>query len=48
MLHFVVRNEQCFPSLKGRNSTFRILMVLLETKSVLVIKIFQLYCLFTV
>ena len=48
MLHFVVRNKQRFPSLKGRNSTFRIFMVLLETMSALVIKISQLYCLFTV
>ena len=47
-LQFVVRNEQCFPSLKRRNNTFRIFMVLLETKSALVIKNFQLYCLSTV
>ena len=47
-LQFVVRNEQRFPPLNRRNNTFRIFMVLLETKSALVIKNFQLYCLFTV
>ena len=46
-LHFVIRNER-FPLLKGTNNAFRIFMVLSETKSALVWKISQLYCLFTV
>ena len=48
MIHFIVGNEQCFPLLLGTNNTFRIFMVLLETKSALVIKISQLHCLFIV
>ena len=45
-LHFVVRNEQRFPSLLGTNDAFRIFILLSETKSALVIKIYQLHCLF--
>ena len=47
-LHFVVGNEQRFPLLLGTNNALRIFMVLSETKSALVIKISQRYCLFTV
>ena len=47
-LHFVVGNEQRFPLLLGMNNALRIFMVLSETKSALVIKISQRYCLFTV
>ena len=46
-LHFVVGNEQRFPLLLGTNNTWRIFMVLSETKSALVIKISRRYCLFT-
>ena len=47
-LHFVVGNEQRFLLLLGTNNALRIFMVLLGTKSALVIKISQRYCLFTV
>ena len=47
-LHFVVGNEQRFPLLLGTNNPLRIFMVLSETKSALVIKISQRYCLLTV
>ena len=47
-LHFVVGNEQRFPLLLGTNSALRIFMVLSATKSALVIKISQRYCLLTV
>ena len=47
-LHFVVGNEQRFPLLLGTNNALRIFMVLSETKSTLVIKISQRYCLLTV
>ena len=40
--------EQRFPLLLGMNNALRIFMVLSETKSALVIKISQRYCLFTV
>ena len=46
-LHFFVGNER-FPLLLGTNNALRIFMVLSETKSALVIKISQRYCLFTV
>ena len=46
-LHFVVGNER-FSLLLGTNNTLRIFMVLLETKSALVIKISQGYWLFIV
>ena len=46
MLHFVVRNEQRFPLLLGTNDAFRIFILLSETKSALMIKIYQLHCLF--
>ena len=48
MFHSVVGNEQRFPLLLGTKNAFRIFMVSLETKSALVMKISQLYCLFTV
>ena len=47
-LHFVVGNEQRFPLLLGTNNALRIFMVLSETKSALVIKISQRYCLLRV
>ena len=47
-LPFVVGNEQRFPLLLGTNNALRIFMVLWETKSAIVIKISQRYCLFTV
>ena len=46
-LHFVVGNEHRFPLLLGTNNALTI-MVLSETKSALVIKISQPYCLLTV
>ena len=46
--HFVIGNEQRFPLLLGTNNALRIFMVLSETKSALVIKISQRYCLLTV
>ena len=45
---FFVGNEQRFSLLLGTNNTLRIFMVLSETKSALVIKISQRYCLLTV
>ena len=47
-LHFVVGNEQRFPLMLGTNNALRIFMVLSQTKSALVIKISQRYCLLTV
>ena len=47
-LHFVVGNEQRFPLLLGTNNALRIFIELSETKSALVIKNFQRYCLLTV
>ena len=48
MLYSVIGNEQRFPLLLGTNNALRIFMVLSETKSALVIKISQRYCLLTV
>ena len=47
-LHFVVGNEHRFPLLSGTNNALTIFMVFSETKSALVIKISQPYCLLTV
>ena len=47
-LYFFVGNEQSFPLLLGTNNALRIFMVLSETKSALVIKNSQRYCLLTV
>ena len=47
-LHFVVGNEYRFPLLLRTNNALRIFMALSETKSALVIKISQRYCLLTV
>ena len=47
-LYFFVGNEQRFPLLLGTNNALRIFMVLSETKSALVIKNSQRYCLLTV
>ena len=47
-LHFVVGNEQRFPLLLGTNNALRIFMVSSETKSALIIKISQRYCLLAV
>ena len=47
-LHFVVGNEHRFPLLLRTNNALRIFMALSKTKSALVIKISQRYCLLTV
>ena len=44
----LLETKQRFPMLKGTKNAFRIFIVLSETKSALVIKISQLYCLFAV
>ena len=47
-LHFVVGNEHRFPLLLRTNNALRIFMALSKTKSALVIKTSQRYCLLTV
>ena len=47
-LHFVLGNEHRFPLLLRTNNALRIFMALSKTKSALVIKISQRYCLLTV